>query len=114
MQLSEDPELNVVGVGPTLGAAFAEAAPAMIALLTDPAAIRLQETIEIDCAAPSSERLLAERLNAVLSKMAAREMIFRAFNVETDGFQLPAAASGEHAAFARESNCTLGARYARA
>ncbi len=96
MQLSEDPELKVQGVGPTLGAAFAEAALAMIALVSDPAAIRLEEEIEIDCAAPNAEQLLVEWLNAVLAGMAARRMVFGAFNVDTDGFQLHATASGEH------------------
>ncbi len=96
MQLSEDPELNIQGVGPTLGAAFGEAALAMIALVTDPAAVRLEETVEIDCAAPSAEQLLVNWLNAVVSEMAARGMVFGAFNVDTDGFQLHAAASGEH------------------
>ncbi|MGO9172104.1 MAG: archease [Rhodomicrobium sp.] len=96
MQPSEDPELNIEGVGPTLGAAFGQAALAMIAAVADPAAIRLEETIEIECAAPSAELLLADWLNAVVSEMAARGMIFGAFNVDTDGFQLRAAASGEH------------------
>ncbi len=57
MQFPQGPKLNVQGVGPTLGAAFAEAALAMIALLTDLAAIRLEETIEIECDAPSAGRL---------------------------------------------------------
>jgi tRNA nucleotidyltransferase (CCA-adding enzyme) len=96
MQLSEDPELNIQAEGPTLGAAFGQAALAMIAALTDPAAIRLEETIEIECAAPSAELLLADWLNAVVSEMAARGMVFGAFNVDTDGFQLHATASGEH------------------
>jgi len=96
MRPSEDPELNIEGVGPTLGAAFGDAALAMIALLTGPAAIRLEETIEIDCAASSAERLLVEWLNAVLSEMRARGMVFGAFNIDTDGFQLHATASGEH------------------
>lgn len=96
MQPSEDPELNIQGVGPTLGAAFGEAALTMIALVTDPAAIRLEEAIEIDCAASSAEQLLVEWLNAVLSEMAARGMVFGAFNVDTDGFQLHATAIGEH------------------
>ena len=36
MRVSEDPDLNIQGVGPTLGAAFAEAALAMTAAVTDP------------------------------------------------------------------------------
>lgn len=96
MRSSKDPELNIEGVGPTLGAAFGEAALSMTALLTDPAAIRLKETIEIDCSATSAERLLVAWLNAVLSEMRARGMVFGAFNVDTDGFQLHATVSGEH------------------
>jgi SHS2 domain-containing protein len=89
------PELNVQGVGPTLGAAFAEAALAVIGLVADTAAVRLEETIEIECNARSAERLLAEWLKAVLSEMAARRIVFGAFNVETDGFDLHATARGE-------------------
>jgi len=95
MRVSEDPDLNIQGVGPTLGAAFAEAALAMTAAVTDPAAIRHEETTEIECAAPSAELLLVNWLNAVASEMAARGMVFGAFNIDTDGFQLRATAIGE-------------------
>jgi SHS2 domain-containing protein len=40
MQFREDPVLNIQGVGPTVGAAFAEAALAMMAAVTDPAAVK--------------------------------------------------------------------------
>lgn len=96
MQFSEGPELKIQAEGPTLGAAFAEAALAMIGLVTDPAAIRLEETIEIDCDAPSAEQLLVKWLDAVVYEMKARGMIFGVFKVDTDGFQLHAEASGEH------------------
>lgn len=96
MHFSEGPELNIQAEGPTLGAAFAEAALAMIALVADPAAIRLEETIEINCDAPSAEQLLVKWLDAVVSEMNARGMIFGAFKIDTDGFQLNAEASGEH------------------
>ena len=89
------PDLNIEGTGPTLGAAFGQAALAMIAAITDPAAVRHEETVEIDCTASSAERLLAGWLNAVIAKMAERGMIFGAFNVDTDGFQLHATAIGE-------------------
>jgi tRNA nucleotidyltransferase (CCA-adding enzyme) len=95
MQFREDPVLNIQGVGPTLGAAFAEAALAMMAAVTDPAAVKHEETVEIECAAPSAELLLVNWLNAVAFEMAARSMVFGAFNVDTDGFQLRATAIGE-------------------
>jgi len=50
MRLPADSDLNIQGAGPTVGAAFAEAALAMTAAVTDPAAIRHEETIEIECA----------------------------------------------------------------
>ena len=103
MQFSEDPDLSIQGMGPTLGAAFGQAALAMMAAVTDPAAIRLEETIEIECAAPSAELLLVSWLNAVASEMAARGMIFGAFNVDTDGFQLHAIAIGERVSKERHS-----------
>jgi len=95
MRFREDPVLNIQGVGPTLGAAFAEAALAMMAAVTDPAAVKHEETVEIECAAPSAELLLVNWLNAVAFEMAARSMVFGTFNVDTDGFQLRATAIGE-------------------
>ncbi len=79
-----------------MGAAFEQAALAMTAVMTDPATVRLEETIEIDCAAPDAELLLVDWLNAVVYEMATRSMIFGAFKVDTDGFQLHAIAKGEH------------------
>ncbi len=68
----------------------------MMAAITDPAAVRHEETVEIDCTASSAELLLADWLNAVISKMAEHGMVFGAFNVDTDGFQLHATAIGEN------------------
>jgi len=96
MQFSGDPELNIEGTDPTLGAAFGQAALAMMAAITDPAAVRHEETVEIDCTASSAELLLADWLNAVISKITEHGMVFGAFNVDTDGFQLHATAIGEH------------------
>jgi SHS2 domain-containing protein len=56
----------------------------------------------LKCDAPSAERLLLEWLIAVLSEMAARQMVFGAFSVDTDGFQLRATANGEHVSQARQ------------
>ncbi len=95
MQRLEGPELRIQGVGPTLGSAFAEAALAMTAAIADPAAVKLEKTIEIECIAPSAEQLLVSWLNAVLSEMKGRNMVFGAFKVDTDGFQLHASVTGE-------------------
>jgi SHS2 domain-containing protein len=92
---SDDVNITIRGEGPTLSAAFAEAALAMTAVITDPAAVRLAEAVEIECMAPDAEHLLANWLNAVVHEMAARGMVFGAYQVDADGFQLRAIARGE-------------------
>ena len=80
-----DADIGVRGTGPTLAAAFEQAALAMIAVITDPAKVRLEETVAIECAAPNAELLLLDWLNAIIFEMATRGMIFGSFRVETDG-----------------------------
>jgi len=88
-------DMGVRGVGPTLAAAFEQAALAMTAVVTDPASVAPAMAVDIDCEAPDDELLLVDWLNALILEMAARHMLFSRFEVSLDGHRLHATAWGE-------------------
>lgn len=88
-------DMGVRGVGPTLAAAFEQAALAMTAVVTDPASVAPALAVDIDCEAPDDELLLVDWLNALILEMAARHMLFSRFEVGLDGRHLHATAWGE-------------------
>jgi len=92
---SHDADIGVRGIGPTLEAAFEQAALAMTAVMTDPANIELKEAVQIECDAPNAEFLLVDWLNAIIFEMATRDMIFGDFKVGIDGHRLHGIATGE-------------------
>jgi tRNA nucleotidyltransferase (CCA-adding enzyme) len=88
-------DMGVRGVGPTLAAAFEQAALAMTAIVTDPASVAPAMAVDIDCEAPDNELLLVDWLNALILEMAARHMLFSRFKVSLDEHRLHATAWGE-------------------
>lgn len=90
-----DADIGVRGIGPTLNAAFEQAALAMTAVMTDPEKVELKETVQIECTAPSPDLLLLDWLNSIVFEMATQSMIFGAFTVEIDGRHLRGSAIGE-------------------
>ncbi|HXG49728.1 MAG TPA: archease [Methylomirabilota bacterium] len=88
-------DIGVRGVGPTKEAAFAQAALALTAILTDPALVKPEETVPVACDAPDDELLLADWLNAVIYEMAHRKMLFSRFEVKISGHRLRATLRGE-------------------
>jgi len=98
-----DADIGVRGSGPTLAVAFEQTALAMMAVITDPAKVRLEETVAIECSAPNAELLLLDWLNAITFEMATRDMIFGSFKVETDGRRLRGTAIGEPVSQPRHS-----------
>jgi tRNA nucleotidyltransferase (CCA-adding enzyme) len=88
-------DVGVRGFGPTPAQAFEQAALAMTAAVTDPAAVRPLESVDIFCAAGDIEMLLAEWLNALIYEMATRKMLFSRFEVAIAGTGLKARAWGE-------------------
>jgi SHS2 domain-containing protein len=75
--------------------AFAQAALAMTAAVSDPAAVRSLDPIELHCRAPDDELLLLEWLNALIYEMATRRMLFSKFDVRVENGGLSARAWGE-------------------
>jgi len=88
-------DIGVRGIGATMAEAFEQAAMALTAVITDPAAVAAREAVDIACEAPDPELLFAEWLNALVFEMAVRRMLFGRYRVEIDGTRLKAQAFGE-------------------
>jgi tRNA nucleotidyltransferase (CCA-adding enzyme) len=88
-------DIGVRGIGPTKAAAFEQAALALTAVITDPTTVEERETVPISCEAGDDELLLAAWLNAVVTQMAIRRMLFRRFQVEIQAGRLTGMATGE-------------------
>lgn len=91
----EGADLGVRGFGDSKAEAFAQAALAMSAAIIDPARVHPTEPVEVHCAAPDDDRLLAEWLNSLLYEMASRRMLFNRVEVRMDDDRLSACAWGE-------------------
>lgn len=88
-------DIGVRGFGPTKAAAFEQAALALTAVITDPGKVEARERVRISCEAGDDELLLAAWLNAIVSQMAVRRMLFKRFAVELRAGRLTGIAIGE-------------------
>lgn len=93
--VSHGADIGVRGRGATLAEAFANAATALTAVITEPDAVEPKTPVQIRCNAPDVELLLVDWLNALIFEMATRQMLFSRFDVEISGGQLEATAYGE-------------------
>lgn len=87
-------DLGVCGWGPTLAAAFEQAALALTAAVTA-AQVAARDKVEVTCEAADRELLLVDWLNAIIYEMAVRRMLFGRFEVRIDGCRLAAVIRGE-------------------
>ncbi len=94
-------DIGIRGRGPTRDRAFADAARALTAVITDVGAIAARSPVAIRCEAPDDELLLVEWLNALIYEMATRHMVFGRFDVESHDHRLDATAWGEPVDVAR-------------
>ena len=94
-------DIGVRGHGASVAEAFARAALAMTAVVTDPDAVAPSEPVVLHCHAPDRELLLVDWLNALIFEMATRRMLFSRFEVSIDGQDLEATAWGEAVEVAR-------------
>jgi tRNA nucleotidyltransferase (CCA-adding enzyme) len=88
-------DIGVRGVGHSTEEAFAQAALAMMAVITDPTTVRPNEMVPITCEAPDEELLFVDWLNALVYEMATRHMLFAHFVVHITDHYLQAEAWGE-------------------
>ena len=93
--------MGVRGQGATRAEAFAQAALALTAIITNLAQVAPTEPVTIHCEAPDDELLLVDWLNALVYEMATRRMLFSRFEVEINGTRLHATAWGEPLDIAR-------------
>ncbi|NJD30547.1 MAG: archease [Gammaproteobacteria bacterium] len=91
------------GRGATLEEAFAQAASALTAVVTDPAEVRPASAVHVACRVPDRELLFCEWLNTLIFEMATRRMLFSRFDVRIDGDALDADVFGEPVDVARHA-----------
>jgi SHS2 domain-containing protein len=94
-------DIGIRGIGATMEQSFEQAALALTAVIADPAKVKPQREVAIDCAATEPEALLVEWLNALVYEMAVRRMIFGRFEVQVEGNRLRGSAWGEEVDIAR-------------
>ncbi|MBN1240216.1 MAG: archease [Gammaproteobacteria bacterium] len=88
-------DVGVRGYGESVEEAFARAALALTAVITDPAGVEQRDRVPIRCEAPDTELLLVDWLNALVYEMATRRMVFGRFDVRIRNGRLDATACGE-------------------
>lgn len=88
-------DIGVRGIGRSLDEAFEQAAMALTAAIADPRRIDARDTVAVRCNAPDPALLLVDWLNALVYEMATGDMLFAAFDVDTDGRTLTATCRGE-------------------
>jgi tRNA nucleotidyltransferase (CCA-adding enzyme) len=88
-------DIGVRGYGVSPDEAFAQAALAMTAVVTDPATVKPAVAVAITCEAPDLELLLVDWLNALIFEMATRKMFFACFAARIEGVALRGEAWGE-------------------
>jgi tRNA nucleotidyltransferase (CCA-adding enzyme) len=92
---AHEADMGVRGFGFSKERAFENGALAMTAVITNPEAVRPQEVIDVCCDAPDDELLFVAWLNALVSEMATRNMLFSKFEVTIAEQQLKGKAWGE-------------------
>jgi tRNA nucleotidyltransferase (CCA-adding enzyme) len=88
-------DMGVRGIGATPAEAFAQAALALTAIITETANVAPLASIEVSCEGPDLEYLFADWLNALVYEMATRHMLFCRFEVHIDAGRLQARVWGE-------------------
>jgi tRNA nucleotidyltransferase (CCA-adding enzyme) len=88
-------DIGIRGRGESMAEAFAQAATALMAVVSDSTDVRPDFPVRIECEAPDSELLLVDWLNRLIFEMAVRRMLFSAFEVSIVDHHLAATAWGE-------------------
>jgi len=96
-----DADMGIRGYGASIDEAFAQAALALSAVITDPATIEPHTPVDVKVMASDQELLLVDWLNALVYEMATRKWLFSRFDVRIEGKTLEARAWGERVDVAR-------------
>lgn len=92
---AHEADIGVRGIGPTLEAAFEQAASALTSVVTDPGRVRSHDTVEVSCDGDDLELLLFDFLQALIYEMATRKLLFGRFEVRLRTGGLSGLAHGE-------------------
>jgi tRNA nucleotidyltransferase (CCA-adding enzyme) len=92
---AHEADVGIRGYGPSLEAAFEQAALAMVAAITEVEGVTARDCVRVSCEAPQSDLLLVEWLNALVYEMATRGMLFGRFDVTIADSRLSGEAWGE-------------------
>jgi SHS2 domain-containing protein len=92
---AHDADIGVRGWGATPAEAFAQAALAMTAIVTDLKLVQLTDIVSVECKASGLDLLLYRWLNALVFEMATRGLLFGSFEVSIEGTRLMGVARGE-------------------
>ncbi len=101
-----DADIGVRGWGPSAAEAFAQAATALAAVVTDPHRVAPRERVAVRAESPDLELLLVDYLNALIYEMATRHLLFARHQVRIEpeprggpppagGYRLEGVAEGE-------------------
>ncbi len=96
-------DIGIRGRGDTAAGAFAQAATALTAVITDPALVRPVSSVRVHCEVPDPELLFCEWLNSLVFEMATRRMLFAEFDVHLAAGVLEAEIRGEPVDVARHA-----------
>jgi tRNA nucleotidyltransferase (CCA-adding enzyme) len=92
---SHPADIGIRGFGPSKEEAFAQAALALTAIVTDLQKIEPKQQVEISCQDQDDEFLFVDWLNAIIYEMATQQMLFSRFEVSVENERLSASAFGE-------------------
>jgi SHS2 domain-containing protein len=98
---AHEADIGVRGLGMTREEAFAQAALALTAVVTDPKTVIENQVVDIACEAPDDELLFVDWLNALVYEMATQNMLFSRFEISINGQILTGRAWGEKVDVAR-------------
>jgi tRNA nucleotidyltransferase (CCA-adding enzyme) len=94
-------DVGVRGIGGSKAEAFVQAALGLIAVITDPAGVRLESQVDLAAQGDDDELLLLGWLDAVIFAMATRRMVFGAFDIAFSADRAEGHARGEAVDVAR-------------
>ena len=88
-------DIGIKASDDNLSDAFADAAVALVAIITEPEKVEPAESVEIKCSAENNELLFVDWLSSIIYEMDVRKMLFSRFDVQIKGANLSAKIWGE-------------------
>ena len=92
---SHQDDIGVRGIGKTPSEAFAQAACALTAVITDPCSVTPRTVVSFTISAEDLDSLFFDFLNGLISEMDTHHMLFSRFDLSIEGTTLQATLYGE-------------------